>query len=342
MSAAAPDRLPEDRRPDLERARRLEFWTVAYLVSAIGFMALVFSSSQAMKTVWLEDMLSLAPPILFLLGGSFSAHPPDARYPYGRRRLVSVAYLGAATALLLLGGYLLVDAAIKLVEAEHPTIGGVELFGHVVWLGWLMLLPLTWSAVPAVFLGRAKLPLAERLHDKVLLADAEMNKADWMTAVAGMAGILGVALGLWWADSAAAALISLDILHDGIRNLRAAANDLVNRRPQRLPELEADPLPDELAEMLRRLDWVQDAAVRLREEGRFLAGEAFVVPRREDRLPERIEQAVRAACESDWRLCELVVTPVRRLPDWSPPRIPAQTVAQDPAVLPHGAGGRSH
>jgi hypothetical protein len=32
--------------------------------------------------------------------------------------------------------------------------------------------------VPAALLGRAKLPLAGALHDKVLHADATMNKAD--------------------------------------------------------------------------------------------------------------------------------------------------------------------
>lgn len=316
MTSSAIARLPEDRREDFRRARRLEAWTIAYLVSAIGFMAAVFSSSQAMKTVWFEDMLSLAPPVLFLLGTRFSARPPDRWYPYGLLRLVSVAYLGASVALLCMGGYLLADAALNLIEAEHPTVGGISIFGHVIWLGWLMLLPLLWSTLPSVFLARARLPLADRLHDKILLADAEMARADWMTGAAAMAGLFGLAFGFWWADSAAAALISLDILRDGVRNIRAASNDLMNRRPQRLPELEPDPLPDRLAEMLRGLDWVEDAAVRLREEGHLLSGEAFVVPRHTDRLPERIEQAAKAACDSDWRLCELVISPVRRLPEW--------------------------
>jgi divalent metal cation (Fe/Co/Zn/Cd) transporter len=216
-----------------------------------------------------------------------------------------------------MGGYLLVDAAITLVEAEHPTIGGVAVFGQVVWLGWMMLLPLLWSTLPSVFLARAKLPLADRLHDKILLADAEMAKADWMTGAAAMLGLGGLALGYWWADAAAGALISLDILRDGCRYVATAAHDLMDRRPQRLLDLAPDPLPEQLARTLEELDWVEAAAVRLREDGHLFSGEAFVVPRDDRDLIERINAAAKQACASDWRLRELVITPVRHLPPWA-------------------------
>jgi divalent metal cation (Fe/Co/Zn/Cd) transporter len=62
-------------------------------------------------------------------------------------------------------------------------------------LGWLMLPALAWSGLPAVFLGRAKISLAEELHNKVLYADAKMNKADWLTASAAMVGVVGIGSG---------------------------------------------------------------------------------------------------------------------------------------------------
>jgi hypothetical protein len=55
--------LPPELRQTLRKARRLEWLTIAYLVSAIVFLALVLSNSQAMKTAWVEDILSLIPPI---------------------------------------------------------------------------------------------------------------------------------------------------------------------------------------------------------------------------------------------------------------------------------------
>jgi divalent metal cation (Fe/Co/Zn/Cd) transporter len=146
---------------------------------------------------------------------------PDRAFPYGFHRTVSIAYLCSALALLVMGTYLLVESIVKLVTAEYPTINSVELFGQTLWLGWLMLPALAWSVLPAVFLGRAKMPLAEELHDKVLYADAKMNKADWLTAGAAMVGVVGIGFGLWWLDAVAAALISLDITKDGFSNCAA-------------------------------------------------------------------------------------------------------------------------
>ena len=59
-----------------------------------------------------------------------------------------------------------------------------------------MLPALAYSALPSVLLGRAKIPLAEELHNKVLYADAKMNKADWLTAGAAMVGVVGIGFGL--------------------------------------------------------------------------------------------------------------------------------------------------
>ncbi len=59
-----------------------------------------------------------------------------------------------------------------------------------------MIAALGYSAVPPVVLRRMKAPLAKSVHEKVLHADAAMNKADWMTGPAAIAGVLGVGFGL--------------------------------------------------------------------------------------------------------------------------------------------------
>jgi divalent metal cation (Fe/Co/Zn/Cd) transporter len=182
----------------------------------------------------------------------------------------------------------------------------------------LMELALLWSAVPAVFLGRAKLPLARDLHDKVLFADAKINKADWLTAVAGMAGVLGIGLGLWWADSVAAAIISVDILYDGVENLRAVVTDLMDSRPTTVDD-KVDPLPARVENELRKRTWVKDVRARLREEGHVYFGEIFVVPSTEQNLLGNVERAHRELHDMDWRLHDVVVTPTKSLEDQDEP-----------------------
>ena len=315
MSRARALELPPEERQTLRRARRLEWLTIAYLTSAIAILALVLSNSQAMKTAWAEDILSLIPPLAFLVATKFNVRPPTDRFPYGFHRVTSIGHLCSALALFTMGAYLLFDALHSLVTAEYPTIGSIELFGQTLWLGWLMLPALAWSAVPAVFLGHAKMPLAERLHNKVLYADAKMNKADWLTAGAAMVGIVGIGFGLWWADSAAAALISLDILKDGADNLRRAVADLMDETPTTVDRDATDPLRDKLLSMLKDLDWVEDAEVRLREEGQVYFGEAFVVPVSTTDLTQKIEDAANKAHELDWRIQDLAIMPVRKLPE---------------------------
>ena len=126
--------------------------------------------------------------------------------------------------------------------------------------------------------------------------------------------MVGIGFGLWWADAAAAALISLDITKDGASNLRRAVMDLMNQAPTTVDGDDPDPLRDKLASMLRDLDWVEDVELRLREEGQVYFGEALVIPSDETDIPEKVEDALARARDLDWRIHDLALTPVRELP----------------------------
>jgi cation diffusion facilitator family transporter len=306
--------LPPEQSQAHRRAVRLEWLTIAYLLSAVGLLFLTTGSSQAGKAAFLEDLLSLLPPMAFLVAARFRARPPTRRFPYGYHRVVSIAYLAAAMALLGLGTFILYESAAKLVSAEHPPMGIVVPFGHPVWLGWLLIPALVWSAVPAVFLGRAKMPLAATLHDKVLYADAKMNKADWLTASAAIVGVLGIAVGWWWTDAVAAIVIALDIVHDGWTNLRRAVADLMDSRPTTYDGSGPHPLVAQLEREAGALAWVRAARVRLREEGHVFAGDVLIVPERsEDDLVEALADARDRLMALDWRLHDLVMVPVPEL-----------------------------
>ena len=128
-------------------------------------------------------------------------------------------------------------------------------------------------------------------------------------------------------DAAAAALISLSILNDGWRNLRQGIGDLMDEAPLVLGETHAlEDLPTRLREAAERLEWVESAGVRLREQGHVLTGEVFVVPRRRDEISasELLANVSRAGGELaklDWRLHRLSIVPVSRLDERAPPRL---------------------
>ncbi|MDQ3958189.1 MAG: cation diffusion facilitator family transporter [Actinomycetota bacterium] len=305
--------FPPDKERVHRRAVRLEWLTIAYLLSAIVVIYLTLGSSQAMKTAWFEDILSLVPPIAFLVASRIRGRRPDSRHPYGWHRAVSIAYLIASLALLAMGAFLLFDALMSLGAFEHPSIGTVSLFEHEIWLGWLMIPAAAYSAFPAMVLGRLKLPLAKELHDRVLIADAKMNKADWLTGCAAILGVTGIAFGLWWADAVAAAVISTDILHDGISNIRLAVTSLMDAAPERVDESGREGLPARVETEIKKLSWVRDARVRMRDEGHVFFGEVFVVPRDDSRMVERLAEATERLSALDWRLHDVVVVPVPSL-----------------------------
>jgi divalent metal cation (Fe/Co/Zn/Cd) transporter len=315
MRPVAAVEFPPEVERSYRQARRLAWVTVAYISSAAAALYLTMGSSQAMRSSFFEDVVSIVPALAFLVGTAVARRRPDATVPYGTHRATSIAYLTASLALCGMGVFLLTEAALKVLSSQKTTIGGYDLFGHVVWAGWPMLAAIAYSAVPSVLLGRAKLKLAPKIHDKVLFADAQMMKADWMAESATAVGVLGVGFGLWWLDPLAAALVSADILKDGASNLKTAVLDLVGRRPEKTDQSGPEDLPDRLRDLLVGLDWVADAQVRLREEGHIFLGEAFVVPHPgTTRLTRRIAEAAEAASRLDWRMHELAIMPVERLP----------------------------
>jgi cation diffusion facilitator family transporter len=305
--------LPKELEPVQRKAVVLEWITIAYLISAVIFLALTLGQSQAMKAAWVEDLLSLLPAIAFLAANRIRRGGRSGKFPWGKHRAVTIAYLFASFALLVVGSLVFIDSALKLISLEHPPIGVIQLFGEEIWLGWPMLAALVWSAVPAFFLGRAKLKLADELHDKVLYADAEMNRADWMTAGAAIVGVLGIGIGWWWADGVAALFISLDIMRDGLRNVRAANHDLMDARPRKHDNSDFHPLVAEIEERIDGLDWVREGAVRLREEGHVFTGEVLVVPRGDDGLMKHLSDFSTEILDMSWKLYDVVVVPVEEL-----------------------------
>ena len=310
--------LPPSQAEALRKAIRLEVVTVVFMLSAVTVVFTTAGSSQAMKTAWVEDALALIPPLAFLVAVRRARRPPTPDHPYGFHRSTAIGHLTAAVALLAVGLLLIEDSAMSLLRAEHPPIGTTHLLGQTFWSGWLMIAAMVYTGVGPFILGRLKLPLAEELHDKVLYADADMQKADWMTAAGTIVGILGIGLGLWWADAGAALLISASIVRDGWRNLRHASSALMDERARTYDDSDPHPLTQEIDVALASLPWVRDSRSRVRDQGHVFHVEAFVRPAGPTPTLGQLEDAVELLRGLDWKIHDVVVMPVRDLPDTIP------------------------
>jgi cation diffusion facilitator family transporter len=306
-------RYPPELREVRDRARRYA-WRSVCLISIAGVVVyLATGHSQIMKTAWATDFLSTIPSFGLLIALRYELRPPTERYPYGHFRALSICFLLTSTVLLTMGVWLFSEALLKLAHRERPPIGGVALFGQVIWAGWTMIGALALSMVVGMYAGRIKQPIAAKLQSKAIEAESATNRNEWMSEGAGILGILLVGLGWWWADALAAAIISVQIVREGWLNLRQVIGDLMDEAPSRLGTHDLEDLPVRLQRALEGMDWVREAAVRLREHGHVITGDVLVVPRDESNLVARIHSASGELKRLDWRLHAITIMPVSHI-----------------------------
>ena len=295
---------PRAIRADMAAARRLEWWNIGWTISYVVVLGLAMGSSQAMKTAWIEDMLGLIPPVVFLISERYERRSANARFHYGYDRVNGLGFLVAAVALAAAGLFLLWDAASALAAQEHVSVGTVRIMGQDVWLGWFMLAAQAYATIPPLIIGHKELPLAKRLRDKLIHTDALMNKANWQTGVAGFVGVALLGFGLWWADAVAAAIISVTIVSDGWRALRVAIAELNDGVPH---ELEGGHRAKDARAIEKALKArFPGTKVLLRETGRYIRAEVVGAEPPKEFGPDDLEIE---GLDAPWRLDSIAFRP---------------------------------
>jgi cation diffusion facilitator family transporter len=313
MITTSPFRFPETADRAFQKAYKLEWLTIGYMVSRVALIYFVMGSSQALKSAWVQEMLSLLPPFAFLIAARYYRKKPNDRFPYGYHRVFQIAYLSASLAIFIMGVLLIIDSTRALITAQHPTLGSVVLFDHVIWIGWLAILVLMYKAIPAYFLGKRKLHLAKLSEDQILHTDAMAQKLSYQTATAAAAGILGIGMGWWWADEVVAYFISFTVLKEGFNNARIAIFNLMDSYPMDKVTEEVQEDVEKIQQETENQEWVKQAGIRLRQQGHVLFGEIWVVPEKEEGLLENIEQFRKKLQKKYWRLHDVVIAPVNTL-----------------------------
>jgi len=333
MSIGKVFEYPEEQRALRERTKKLSWLSIALLISAAIFLFFTLGQSQAMKTAWVSDVLTAIPPMALLLAMRYELRPPSKRFPFGYTRSVAIAFLVTSAVLSLIGLYLLYDSLTKLLSQQRPPIGTMVVFGHQFWAGWAMIVSLAYSLACGFVLGLLKKPVAKKLHDKALNAEATMNRDEWLSEGAAIVGIILVAFGHWWGDAAAAAFIAVEIVHDGWMNTRLIIGDLMDESPTKMGDHKLEEITAKVRDHIEQLGWVSSAGVRLREHGRALTGEVFVVLDDDREVVSRTAQVADRAREVDWRLHDIAVMPVSHLDEQDPPRHvhePRRSAARQP------------
>ncbi|HEX6548205.1 MAG TPA: cation diffusion facilitator family transporter, partial [Candidatus Dormibacteraeota bacterium] len=191
---------------------------VDVLMVAAKLLIGLLSGSLGLVADAAHSALDLVSSLFALLAVRAAAKPADTEHPYGHGRAENLA---AYTEGLLLG-----IAAVGIgYEAVHRLLSG----GHLVNASLLAIgLPaaaILVESVRAIVLravGRASASAA-------LEANAVNRMADIVSSLGVLVGLLGVRMGVEWADSAAALLVAGVIAASAFNLLRHAGDILIDR-----------------------------------------------------------------------------------------------------------------
>jgi divalent metal cation (Fe/Co/Zn/Cd) transporter len=197
------DLVPPARAEQLRRAFRLEVFSVAWSVfeGGVAVAAAIAAGSVVLLGFGADSFVESASAVLMLwrLVGErrLRDHRDLERIETRARRLTALS-------LMLLAGYVAIDAVHALVVSERPRFSAAGAVLLVV------------SMTLMMALARAKRRTAAALGSRALAADAFQTTACWWLSAIALAGIgLNALWGWWWADPVAALGAAVLIAKEG-------------------------------------------------------------------------------------------------------------------------------
>ena len=183
----------------------------AVAVSALGLaltglfeLALsLLSGSVALLGDALHNLSDVSTSAVVFLGFRLSRRPATDTHPYGWERAEDLAGLGVALVIWASAVFAGAVSVRKLLEHGHTTNLGFAMAAAVV------------GIVGNQVVARYKRRVGERIQSATLVADAQHSWLDALSSAGALLGLIGVAVGLPWADAVAGLAVTVFIAHVG-------------------------------------------------------------------------------------------------------------------------------
>src|SRR5437899_407561 len=230
-----------------------------------------------------HSILDLAASTFTLFAFRTARKPADKEHPYGHGRAENLAAFAEGIVLLVTAAVIAFEAIRRLAEGGPPVIPA----GYAFVLLIVTLAIESGRAVVLRYVGRLA-------SSEAMLADATDRVADVLATIGVLAGLLGVRVGLTWADSAAALLVAVIIVRAAGRVAWRSGDILIDRA--------ATDVEKQLRSAIQGVDGVREVrSVRVRRSGPNLLGDASIATARmlpleaAGGLVDDVKRAARAA-----------------------------------------------
>jgi cation diffusion facilitator family transporter len=173
------------------------------LTGLIEMAIALLSGSVGLLADALHNLSDVSTSLVVFVGFRFSKRPATAANPYGYERAEDIAGFGVALAIWASAVFAGVVSIHKLTHHGHTTHLGLGMAAAVVGI--------IGNQVVARYKGR----IGRRIQSATLLADAHHSWLDALSSAGALLGLIGVAVGLPWADGIAGLAVTGFIIHVG-------------------------------------------------------------------------------------------------------------------------------
>ncbi|MBO0689372.1 MAG: cation diffusion facilitator family transporter [Candidatus Dormibacteraeota bacterium] len=268
-------------------------WSTAQLV-ALGsllvdclivsgkLLAGVMTGSLGLISDGVHSSLDLVASCFAFLAIRTAAKPADREHPFGHARAENLAAFCEGILLLVASLVIGYQGVTRLLGGAHEVIGANYALAILI-------------ATIVVETGRITVirRVAQRTGSAALAASAQNRFADILSAVAVLAGLVCVRLGLHWADAAAALVVAGIIARAAVLLAWRSGDILIDRAPRGVE--------DQVRHLASNVPGVREVReVRVRRSGARLLGDARVSTKRllsverAEALVQDVQRAVHA------------------------------------------------
>ncbi len=214
--------------------------------------------------------------LIMLISLRIAARPKDEDYPHGYGKVEFLAAAVIYTCLLVVGFYILMTAVHALTTGIPVDPDMVTILGAVI------------SLVANELMYRQSICCGSQLQSPSIIANAHEKRADALSSIAVLAGIIGAKLGLHFLDPLAALMVSYLIFKLCISSLMKAARGLMDG------SLEED-MTDLIKEELEKYPELGLKQLRTREIGQEVSVEidAYVDPKQTLKEMEAVKNKIK-------------------------------------------------
>ena len=243
------------RRPELVALASVVIGIVLVLAKLVVG---VLTGSLGILSEAAHSFLDLAASAFTLVAVRTSHKPADTEHPYGHGRAENLAAFAEGVILLMTAAFIAFEAIRRLAVGGSVVNPAGYAFG-------LLVATLVIESGRAAVLRR----VGRLASSEALQADATNRVADVVATLGVIAGLIGVRIGLSWADSVAALVVAAIVARAAALLAWRSGDILIDRAPAGAEE--------QLREAIQKVDGVREVrSVRVRRSGPNLIGDASI------------------------------------------------------------------